>query len=254
MERAVVVGIEYIVDLGCPPKDALSVERIVALIKGQNQASAIIKMARNGGDQRPPEQLSFTRRVMRPEGPVEEKISVGALLDQAHELQPHARHCEGCNANLLRRPFGCYGSVSYPISTRAEEWLMSLLPDDLKGAAGHLLRSAVTDLKYDGGMFLNMRTQETFFESRTPIKRKWGSWFSGWTLTSDQLLQMLFGLGNLQPSHCKMMSIILGLIQTGKESQQLPPATSNDQSGQVAQPINAVGLAGQLGVNLLVDA
>jgi hypothetical protein len=58
----------------------------------------------------------------------------------------------------------------------------------------------------------------------------------------------------LQPSHCKMMSIILGLIQTGKESQQLPPATSNDQSGQVAQPINAVGLAGQLGVNLLVDA
>src|SRR5579864_3042772 len=203
MERTVVMGIEYIVDLGCPPKDALSVERIVALIKGQNQASAIIKMARNAGDKRPPEQLSFTRRVMRPEGPVEEKISVGALLEQAQQLQPHVRHCEGCNANLLGRAFGCYGSVSYPISTRAEEWLMSLLPDDLNGPAGHLLRSSVTDLKYNGGMFLTMRTQEVFFESRTPIKRKWGSWLSGWTLTSDQLLQMLFGLGNLQPSHCK---------------------------------------------------
>jgi hypothetical protein len=254
MERTVVMGIEYIVDLGCPPKDALSVERIVALIKGQNQASAIIQMARNAGDKRPPEQLSFTRRVMRPEGPVEEKISVGALLDQAQQLQPHVRHCEGCNANLLGRAFGCYGSVSYPISTRAEEWLMSLLPDDLKGPAGHLLRSSVTDLKYNGGMFLTMRTQEVFFESRTPIKRKWGSWLSGWTLTSDQLLQMLFGLGNLQPSHCKMMSIILGLIQTGKESQQRPKATRNDQTEHLAHAINAVGLAGQLGVNLLVDA
>jgi hypothetical protein len=131
---------------------------------------------------------------------------------------------------------------------------MSLLPNDLKSAAGHLLRSAVTDLKYTGGMFLAMRPKEMFFESRTPIKRKWGSWLSGWALTSDQLLQMLFGLGNLQPSHCKMMSIILGLIQTGEASQPQQQPTTNDRAAQLAHAVNALGLAGQLGVNLLVDA
>jgi hypothetical protein len=254
MERTLVVGIDYVVDLDCPPKRAVSVERMVALVKGQNQATTIVEMARRRGDQRPPEQLSFTRMVMRPEGPVEERISVGSLLNQSQDLFTHAHHCQGCKANLPGRPFGCYGSVSYPITARSEEWLMSLLPNDLKSPAGHLLRSAVTDLKYTGGMFLGMRPKETFFESRTPIKRKWGSWLSGWTLTSDQLLQMLFGLGNLQPSHCKMMSIILGLIQTGEASQPPPQATTDDQTGHLAHAVNAVGLAGQLGVNLLVDA
>ena len=245
------MGIDYVVDLDCEPKRALSVERLVSLVKGQSQAAAIIEMARRDGDQRPPEQLSFTRMVLRPEGPVEQKISVGTLLNQVQELNAHAPHCEGCQANLPARPFGCYGSVAYPITARAEEWLMSQLPADLKSAAGHLLRSAVTDLKFTGGMFLKMRPQEMFFESRTPIKRKWGSWLSGWTLTSDQLLQMLFGLGNLQPAHCKMMSIILGLIPTGDDS---APPKPNEQSAPLARALNAMALAGQLGVNLLVDA
>jgi hypothetical protein len=247
------MAIDYVVDLPCLPKQAISIERIIALIKGKNQASAIIEMARRGGDQRPVEELSFTRVVMRPEGPVQEKMSVSTLLNQAQELQPHAHHCEGCKANLFDRPFGCFGSISYPIAARAEEWLMSLLPKDLNSPAGHLLRSAVTDFKYTGGIFLSMRPNETFFEGRIPIKRKWGSWFSAWTLNSDQLLQMLFGLGNLQPSHCKMMSIILGLIPTGEASEQRPPAP-NPEGALLAHAINAVGLAGQLGVDLLVDA
>ena len=61
--------------------------------------------------------------VMRPEGPVEEKVSVGTLLNQGQGLRTHAHHCQGCKANLPGRPFACYGSVSYPISARSEEWL-----------------------------------------------------------------------------------------------------------------------------------
>jgi hypothetical protein len=248
------VGIDYVVDLDCPPKQALSTERIVALLKGQKQAEVIIEMSRRRGDQRPPEELSFTKMVRRPEGTVEEEINVGTLLSQVRELDPQAHHCQGCKANLPGIPFGCCGNISYPISARSEEWLMSLLPGDLKSPAGHLLRSPVTDLKYTGGMFLSMRPQETFFERRTPIKRRWGSWFSGWVLTSDQLLEMLFGLGNLQPSHCKMMSIILGLIRTDDTPQPPPLETSDGQVAQLAHAINAVGLVGQLGVDLLVDA
>jgi hypothetical protein len=246
------VGIDYVVNLDCAPKRALSVEKVVALVKGRNQAAVIIDIARRDGDQRPVDQLTFTRMVLRPEGPAEQQFSVGALLKQVQELDPHAHHCESCEANLLRRPFGCYGSISYPISVEAEEWLMSLLPKDLNSPAGHMLRSAVTDLKYTGGMFLQMRPKEMFFERPTPIKHKWGSWFSSWAITSDQLLEMLFGLGNLQPSHCKMMSIILGMIQTDGHSE--PPAPPTNQAAQLAHAVNAMGLAGQLGVDFLVDA
>jgi hypothetical protein len=246
------MGIDYIVDLDCKPKQALTVEKMVALVKGQNQASLMIEMARRDGDRRPPEQISFTRVIMRPEGPEEEEVSVGVLLKQVAELANHAPHCQGCKANLLGKPFGCYGSIPYPIPAAAEEWLMSLLAEDLKSPAGYLLRSAVKDFGYDGGMFLDMRPQDMFFERRSPVKRKWGSWFSGWSLTSDQLLQMLFGLGNLQPAHCQMMCIILGMLQTEDAADPLP--SPPEEAEPLAQAINAMALASQLEVNLLIDA
>jgi hypothetical protein len=244
------MGIDYVVDLDCPAKQALTLEKMVSLIKGRNQASVIIEMSRSKGDQRPPEQLTFTRMVLRPEGPTKQEINVGTLLKQTQELEVHAHHCEGCKANLLEHPYGCYGSISYPISARAEEWLMSLLPAKLESAAGYMLRSAVTDFKYNGDMFLGMRPKDMFFESRTPVKRTW----AGWTLTSDQVLQMLFGLGNLQPSHCQMICIILGTIPTDEAAAPPPPPSPNDQTGQFADALNAVGLAAKLGVYLVVDA
>ena len=225
---------------------------MVALVQGQNQASVIIEMARRDGDKRPPEEITFTRMVMRPEGAQEQEVSVGALLEQVAELGPQAPHCKGCKANRLDKPFGCYGSVPYPIPVAAEEWLMSLLPKDLKSPAGYILQSAVKDFGYDGGMFLNMRPQDMFFESRTPVKRKWGSWFSGWSLTSDQLLQMLFGLANLQSGHCQMMCMILGMIETEDEGNPLPPPP--EEAKPLAQAINAVALATELEVGLLIDA
>ncbi|MFL5246112.1 MAG: hypothetical protein ACJ8FY_28930 [Gemmataceae bacterium] len=248
------MAIDYVVDLDCTPKQALTVERMVGLIKSKNQALAIIEMTRSRGDERPLEQITFRRMVMRPQGAVEEKVNVKTLLAQSQDLEGYAGHCQGCKANLPARPFGCYGSIAYPIRARAEQWLMAQLPDSLESPAGYLLRSAVRDFKYTGGMFLNMRPKENFFESRTPFKRKWGSWLSGWTLNSDQLFHMLFGLGNLMPSHCKMMAIILGLIETGPETPVRPPPTPEDQADQLANALNAVALAGSLDVNLLVDA
>src|ERR1700722_6143426 len=112
------MGIDYVVDLDCQPKKTLSTNRIITLVKGQNQAAAIIETARSRGDQRPIEQLSFTRMVMRPEGPTKQEMSVGALLKQSEELREHDHFCEGCEANLPKKPFGCYGSVSYPLSIR----------------------------------------------------------------------------------------------------------------------------------------
>src|ERR1700677_807720 len=99
------MGIDYVVDLDCQPKKTLSTNRIIALIKGQNQAAAIIEAARSRGDQRPIEQLSFTRMVMRPEGPTRQEMSVGVLLKQSEELGEHEHFCQSCKANLPNKPF-----------------------------------------------------------------------------------------------------------------------------------------------------
>lgn len=244
------MSIEYVVGLPCAPKEALTVGGMVTLLKNRGQARSIVEHFRRRGDQRPVEELSFKRVVMRPSGPVEETVSVGDMLSRAQSLQTHAHHCAGCHADVGGEPYGCYGAISYPITGRGEGWLMSLLPDDIDAPAGHFLRSAVTDLKYTGGMFLKMRPNPTFFENRGPLVRDWGSW----SITSDQLLHMLFGLGNLQPSHCRMLCLILGLIQVGDTRKPLPQATAGDQSEQFARAVNAVARASRLGVELLVDA
>lgn len=249
------MSIEYIIDAACAPKESLSIEGLVALVKRRDQTATIIQLLRQRGDQRPPEQMAYTRVVARPGGPVEEQVNVGAALMETAQLDGLAHHCEGCPANQRMTPFGCYGSVAYPISIKAETWLMSLLPNDLKSAAGHVLRSAVTDFKYSGGMFLEMRKNATFFESRTHVSRKWGTWPFAWVLTSDQVLQMLFGVGNLQPSHAKMMSLILGLIQTGDASHGGRESREpGEQSVPLAHAIDAVARSGELGVHLIIDA
>lgn len=250
-----IVGIDYVVDLDCPAKQALSVEKMVSLVKSKNQAMTVIEFLRREGDQRPTEELSFTRVVVGPEGEVKQDINVGAMLEQVQELNVHSHHCDGCKANLFQSPYGCYGSISYPIAESAETWLMSLLPQDLKSLAGNLLKSAVSDLNYTGGMFLDMRPQEMFFESRRPVNRKWGSLFSRWEITSDQVLEMLFGLGNLEPSHCEMMCMILGMAHLeGDPDSTPPPPPPDDQSRQLADAFNAMALAAELGVGLLIDA
>lgn len=243
------MGIDYVVDLDCSPKQALSIEKIIALIKSRNQIATIVEMARRDGDERPSEEITFTRMVMRPEGPTEQQVSVRTLLQQVGELEPHVQHCDGCEANLCERPFGCYGYISYPIPVAAEEWLMSLLPADLESSGGYILQSAVADFEYDGGMFLDMRPQDMFFESPTPVERTWASF----ALTSDQLLQMLFGLGGLQTGHCQMMCLILGMIQTEDEEPHSLPQPP-EEAIEMAYAINALALAASLEVSLLIDA
>jgi hypothetical protein len=64
---------------------------------------------------------------------------------------------------------------------------------------------------------------------------------------------MLFGLGNLQPAHCQMMCIILGMLQTeGEDDTELPGPP--EEALPLAQALNAAARAAQLEVNLLIDA
>lgn len=206
------MSIEYVVDLSCPVKDAFSVEGMVRRIKGRNQANTILEIARSRGDTRPPDQVTFRRLLQRPGGTVQEEASVQTLLDEAAALDAHTGHCQDCPANVFQSPCGCYGSISYPIRKTTEAWLLSLFPDDLDTNAGTLLQNAVRDFAYDGGPFLEMRKSETFFEGRTPVERSWTTEAGAWKLDSNQALQMLFGVGPLQPSHCLMVSWFLGLI------------------------------------------
>jgi hypothetical protein len=206
------MSFEFILDLDCPVKQAIPTESLVGLIKARNQANAILAMARREGGSRPPSEIRFTRRLQTPTGIEDRSVSVQEMLDDSARLGPLEGHCEGCKANVRGKAFGCYGTVAYPIRARTEDWLMGLLPESPESTAGTMLVKAIKDLGYDGRPIARLRPQATFFERKSPAKRRWGSFFSKRQVTSDQMLQMLFCLESLQPAHCLMCALFLGLL------------------------------------------
>jgi hypothetical protein len=210
------MSIEFVVDFPCAVKKALSQPRLIQLVKSRNQAETVLRITRERGDERPPDQIHFecvVYRVDRFEGDLQrETASVQAVLDEARVLDAHAHHCPECPANAAHEPFGCYGSIPYPIGEEMEAWLLSLFPPDLDTPVGMLLRSAVRDFRYDGGPFLRMRLDGTFFRRRKPLQRSWETKYGSWRLTSDQALQMLFGVGHLQASQCLMLAWFAGIV------------------------------------------
>jgi hypothetical protein len=207
------MGVDYVVDLPCPVKSDLPTPKLVDLIKSRNTANIVLTLERERGNENPSlaTEVGYLRQT--PAGGTMENISIQGLLDQSAPLQDYEHYCIGCPANALSKPFGCYGSIAYPISGLAEQWLMDRLPGDLDSTAGQYLRASIADFGYDGGSVRDMRRHDMFFERRKPVQRTWRTGLlRRWTLTSDQLLQMMIGLGDIGAAHCGMLALFFGVV------------------------------------------
>lgn len=262
------MGVDYVVDLECGPKDALGVQTIVDLLKARDRAEYMRDMMRANGDTRPPSEMTFETVVIRPEGPVHEEVSVQSLYERAKALDAHAPDCDGCPARCVPEPFGCAGYVSYPVAGTTEAWLLEQLPAELDSAAGTMLASAFRDFAWDGSFTKHLREQgDTFFEERAPGVRRWGAEL---TVTSDQIWQMLFGLGHLSPSHSLMCALFVGLVphrttpeglaQISRDTARVAGhalrydvAHEDFQIAELGRFFRAMGLAAALNVSLLID-
>jgi len=262
------VGVDYVVDLSCAVKSDIRTDRLVGLIKGRSQANTVLELARRDGVQSSPAEIVFGRVRQLPGGTTYEDVSVQALLDEAAPPRDYEHYCAGCPANSRGEPFGCYGYLSYPISPAIEAWLLARLPESLNGVAGQLLRVAVRDFGYDGGRIRDMRRRgDTFFERNKPAQRTWRRGLTRWTLTSDQLLQMLIGRGNLNPEHCALLALYLGVIPHDSPPEivrdpialRRAVADAHVDAGTEAPEqwrsfLKALALAVALNVHLLIDS
>ena len=207
------MGVDYLVDQECAPKHVLGVGQMVDLIKSRNRAESLLRMMRERGDTRPLEQITIETVLMRPDGEQRVKTNLSDMFAQSAPLQRHSSHCEGCTANVRFGPFGCYGYVNYPLRARAEKWLLERLPESLNSTAGILLNRAVKDLGCDGSYARGLRSRgQTFFEREQPMTVRYGQSADAFAINSDQAFDLLFGVGNPQPSHSWMVLLFFGVI------------------------------------------
>src|SRR5690349_21103299 len=94
------MAIDYFLDLPCEPKRRLGADGL----------------------------LERLRRLERLVPAGKGAAGAGEALDVGFDLRPVAFHCGRCPGNHAGRQFGCFGSVHFPLSCEAEEWLVKLLP------------------------------------------------------------------------------------------------------------------------------
>lgn len=247
------MGIDYVIDLECAPKEALGIEEIVNLVKAQSRAETVLAMARQNGDNRPPSEITFKVAINR-NGEIETTdVSVQALFDQAAALEGQRGACASCPANRDRPAgFGCYDSINYPIEPDTEAFLLSRLPDDLSSASGYMFASAMRDFAWDGSPAATMRSQgETFFRARKPLTRKWPEL----EVTSDQIFHMMFHVGHLQSTHSMLLCMFFGLVSLTEEEETRANTTSpqSQNAQQMIEVLNALAFAASEKLDVLID-
>ncbi|MFO7323822.1 MAG: hypothetical protein DIU68_018995 [Chloroflexota bacterium] len=203
------MAIDYVVDYSCVPKETLGTGGILERLKGRARAQTIIRLFREHGDPRPPSEMGFEFTRNTPEGEEETQIVVVQdLLDSAAELDPLAHHCAGCPANVTGEPFGCISFIQYPISTAGEVWLLKQLPTPEEPLPWLLLRQTVTEMGYKGHSVQALRGTGTYFKEPHGFARNLGEF----QVTTDQLFEMMFMLGHVQPAHAGALLLFLNAI------------------------------------------
>lgn len=212
------MAIDYVIDYACIPKETLSTAGIVERLKARERAASVIRLFRENGDQRPPGEMGFEMTRTALDGTEETRlVIVQEMLDLAAELDPLAGYCAGCPANASGESFGCVGFIQYPISSRAERWLLDRLPGTDEPLVWLLLRQGVQEMGYDGESVKPLRADTTYFEERRVAGRD----LVEFVFTANQAFEMLFLLGDVQPAHAAILLLMFGAIPRAVDAAEI---------------------------------
>lgn len=264
------MAIDYVIDYKCYPKQELTTEGILERIKGRARAEAVIKLFRDNGDNRPVPEIGFELERTTASGESETKIvMIQDLLDQSDELLPYEHYCAGCPANNTGRAFGCIGQIEYPISGKAELWLLNQLPVPVETLPWMLLRQGLQEFKAAGEAVNSMRAEgQPFFQERGVLVRQLGEMI----VNTNQLFEMLFLLGHIRPSYGATLLMFFNVIRRNMDADEImnlapspedvtevypmltkPEETDDASIRQFKQFLQAIYLAWALNVRLLLD-
>jgi hypothetical protein len=264
------MAIDYIIEYKCYPKQELTAEGILERLKGRARADAVIELFRKNGDNRPVNEIGFELARSSADGAEETRVvMVQDLLDKAAELVPYEHYCQGCPANNTGSPFGCIGQIEYPISGRAEAWLLKVLPGVDEPLPWLLLRQGVEELKNNGSRVTAMRGGgQPYFQEPGVLARSLGEFM----VNTNQVFEMLFLVGHIKPSYAAMLLVFFKVIRRDMEAEEImtlakspddafgrypllfKPEQDDDESiTQLKRFFRALYLAWGLNVRLLLD-
>lgn len=237
------MAIDYIVSKACTPRTDLDNEGIIHLIKSKSRAQALFE--RFLADDMTEEEAmnaSFGIQTYRANGEPEMKeVSVRSLFKQAELLEDYEQHCADCPV-AAGRPFGCYDSINYPITAKAEKWLATMAAKAIHaGLPNSILVKFILDQNVRGDAFQGMRSghQFTYTELEQPLEivvEQEGE--PDMVIHTSQLLDMFFAIGEMKEVHQQFLLFFSGGLTIQKD----PP-----EAGKFGPDVQAAALTGNDG-------
>lgn len=213
------MAIDYMICVGCPVKNFTGSDNFVPTVKRRTCAELILAKVRDRGDNRPLSEITFEKLRYTPDGGAESHtVSIQEEMDATEELHQLADICSNCPASYSESRYGCFQSIPYPINIATEKWLMSLLPDNIRSVTGCILQNLIIRTQVTGAPIDAVRHDPVLYESRSPIVRSWsvggaaGLFGKRYTLSSSQILELLFFQGPITPDYASSITLGFGFI------------------------------------------
>lgn len=194
----------HYIDWGCEPRRQLG-DRLVPLAQKRvlalNLEREVGQAARDS-----PGDVVVRRRFSEPHSHGDdERYTLEELRAETAELDPFLPCCAGCPASLNGGPFGCIQTISFPIATEAEAWLLERIgpPDTLVGT---FFRQSAAAMGYGQNCqrLIEWRANG-YLQSPEPLARR--NVESNDIVTSDMLLHAMLMSGDLDPA--RLLSLLL---------------------------------------------
>ncbi len=248
------MAIDYVINMDCNVKRALTQDGMINAIKDRNRAGVTMEVLQRDGKSREEAGSYRIHNVVRtPGGDVEKIVTLDEMLERARPLKDLKLHCKNCalivnSVNSFVRnqgkgelePFACYKSINYPISARGEEWLLGMARAALEeGAMRKLTLNYIIDQKVSGQKFKMMRAvpNNTFLERKTPLDLVVSKSILGKkVINTDQLMFMLFGFERMEQVQMVTLLFFSGafaiLFEEPKDGEYQHVIKSTNQDGK----------------------
>lgn len=204
------MSIIYYVDYACPVKESVKPGRMLRLLYARERANEALNKARHDQPQAAPEQVMVNLSLGAGDGTKElRRLSAADILKQYEPLAALSGHCRDCKARVERQNFGCRSRVDFPITFKAEAFLMGLIHARDGDPTPTLLCNYLESNGIVGNEPAEMRKLPgVWFESDKPLVRRFAD---GRRLSANQLFELLFLTGQISPKHARFVLGLLGL-------------------------------------------